>query len=844
MTLRIRLIITALLVCHPLLASPLVTSQLQPPKNTAKPSHAAGRINMQTGEEVIVKADQQEMVGDVFRLNGNVEITFREFVLKADQITYDRSTGEITATGNLEFSGGPHDEHLTATHGTYNLNTDSGRFYDVVGTTGARFKGRNVVLTSSEPFAFSGRIVDKVGRNKLIIHYGSATTCRLPHPKWTFNAQRLTVVPGQDAKIYHSTFRLFGIPVFYFPYASHPVERLGRKTGFLIPSIGRSSVKGTIVGESIYWAIDRSMDATLGTEYFSKRGWAQHVDYRAKPSDDSFITARYFGVVDRGVLVSDTTPGIVVPANQSPRIPPGFVLQNQGGSDLQLTAEGRFHGLRTVADVDYLSNFLFRLVFSETFAQAINSEVKSTAFVSDNFNGFSIGTAVNRYQNFQSSQRGDVITILHAPGFESSSVDRQIANSPVYWSYDAAGDGLSRSEPGFATAPLVGRLDVAPRLTAPLHWKGWSLRPEVGLRDTVYSDRLVPTTGVGQPESAAINRHALETEVELRPPSLARIFRRPWLNHNFKHVFEPRITYRNVRGVDNFNELLLFDARDVLSDTNEIEYDFVNRLYAKRIPPGSGNCAVPEQLEAKRNNNDEQAEKGGGSQDGKQNTLSSRTEAKSGCAASPSREIVTWELGQKYFLDPNFGGALIAGQRNVFTTSVEFTGIAFLTAPRRFSPIISRLRARSSGNTDIEWQLDYDPPTGQITDSMAFVNYRFLSDFTLGGGHAFLRTPGEVITSNGIVTQQEFNQYRLTFQYGKPNKTGLNTAATVGYDVNLNFLQYSAVQATYNWECCGLSVEYRRFALGNVRNENQFRFALTLANVGTFGTLRKQERLF
>jgi hypothetical protein len=29
-----------------------------------------------------------------------------------------------------------------------------------------------------------------------------------------------------------------------------------------------------------------------------------------------------------------------------------------------------------------------------------------------------------------------------------------------------------------------------------------------------------------------------------------------------------------------------------------------------------------------------------------------------------------------------------------------------------------------------------------------------------------------------------------------------------------------------------------------VRNENQFRFALSLSNVGTFGTLRKQERLF
>jgi LPS-assembly protein len=39
-------------------------------------------------------------------------------------------------------------------------------------------------------------------------------------------------------------------------------------------------------------------------------------------------------------------------------------------------------------------------------------------------------------------------------------------------------------------------------------------------------------------------------------------------------------------------------------------------------------------------------------------------------------------------------------------------------------------------------------------------------------------------------------------------------------------------------------MEYRRFALGTVRNENQFRFAFTLANVGTFGNLRRQDKLF
>jgi len=37
------------------------------------------------------------------------------------------------------------------------------------------------------------------------------------------------------------------------------------------------------------------------------------------------------------------------------------------------------------------------------------------------------------------------------------------------------------------------------------------------------------------------------------------------------------------------------------------------------------------------------------------------------------------EVNQKYFLDPTFGGALVPGQRNVFTTTEDLTGIAFAT---------------------------------------------------------------------------------------------------------------------------------------------------------------------
>jgi LPS-assembly protein len=160
------------------------------------------------------------------------------------------------------------------------------------------------------------------------------------------------------------------------------------------------------------------------------------------------------------------------------------------------------------------------------------------------------------------------------------------------------------------------------------------------------------------------------------------------------------------------------------------------------------------------------------------------------------REIVTWELKQKYFFDPTFGGALVPGQRNVFTTTAAFSGIAFLTAPRRLTPLASRLRIQTSARSDAEWDADYDFKTSRLNASTILLNHRF-GPFTVGGG-----------------------------------------------DATLSFLQYSTVQINYNWDCCGLSLEYRRFALGSVRNENQFRFNFTLANITSIGNLRRQERLF
>jgi len=516
MTFRRRFLITLLLLCHLLVWHGVVTSQLRP----AQPVPA---------EEVTIRAQEQEKVGDLYHLRGNVDIFFRDYEIQAQQITYNSVTGDVEATGSLVFDGGPNDLHLEATHGTYNIKAEYGKFYDVIGTTGAKVRGKHVFLTSSNPFSFTGKVVEKSGRNRIIVHRGSVTSCTLDDKKWTFNTEKADVVPGQDAKLYHSTFRLEHIPFFYFPYATLPVDKIGRQSGFLIPNIGQSSRKGFILGEAFYWAINRSMDATIGAEYWSRRGWAQHGEFRAKPWESTSMELKYFGVLDRGY---------------------GNPSQDQGGEDVNLTAESRLgHGVRAVADLEYLSSYVFRLAFSETFTQAVNSEVKSTAFLSKVDDGYFLNLMASRYQNFESTNKGDSISILHAPSFDAGSVDHQVGNTPVVWSYDASLQGVSRHEPTFNTDPLVGRFDLNPRVAIPLHWAGWNFRPEIELRDTYYTEQLAPaTTNSGQALAEAINRRAIETLVDISPPALARVpARRTCPTCPTQALARPRTTSRMPR---------------------------------------------------------------------------------------------------------------------------------------------------------------------------------------------------------------------------------------------------------------------------------------------------------
>jgi LPS-assembly protein len=79
--------------------------------------------------------------------------------------------------------------------------------------------------------------------------------------------------------------------------------------------------------------------------------------------------------------------------------------------------------------------------------------------------------------------------------------------------------------------------------------------------------------------------------------------------------------------------------------------------------------------------------------------------------------------------------------------------------------------------------------------------------------------------------------------FGKENKRGWNAAFLAIFDYRTQTLQFGNAQITYNADCCAFNMQVRRLAFGT-RNENQYRFSFVIANIGSVGTLRKQDRLF
>jgi LPS-assembly protein len=764
---------TALLLCFALLGAGLTPAQTRTP-----PAPGKG------GVAELSSTGPQRRQGSLTLADGDVDIHYGAQRLRADHVEYNDQTNEAVARGHVIFDY--ENQHLEGDEAHYNVSTGRGTFRNVRGTVRIERRPNQTILITDNPLYFEAKNVEKFGNDLYFLNDAWVTVCDPAHPNWQFYAPRARVRIDKTMALVNANFRLFRVPLVWLPYATAPAGPRIRESGFLIPTAGNSTSKGFVFGDAFYWAPTPWLDTTLGAEYLSARGSAERAHLRAKPWENTSIRYNYFGVIDRGV------PTVINPGqpNQTTQ------LVSQGGHEQQLEVQSLLkNNWRFVADVNELSSLTFRLAFADTFGDAINSEVRSSIFLTHNFSGFSLNVAALNDKSFLTVNPVQTsVTLRQAPEGRFSSVEQSPwHNVPIYFGFDAFSGAAHRSDGVIDTPSAVARTEFAPRVTMPLHFGPWlDVTSTAVFRTSYYGDSLVPnsilTTPVlsGQP----FTRNDGEFTVDFRLPAFERFYQRRKSKKKYKHTIEPDFSYHYVSGIHDFSELIRFDSDSTLTNTNELEYGVTQRLWVKK-------------------------------------------------GDAQPQELITWRLVQKHFFDPTFGGALITGARNVFQTLNDITPFAFADAPRNWSPIISDFRITPGGPLDFEQILEYDTQrgtNGQLTAIGTLAKIKPYKDF-------FFTIADFRLDANPVL-QPKSNQIRTLIGYGSETRKGFNITSGISYDFTNSALQNQLVQISYNGNCCGLALEYRRIALGQVRTDNQFRVAFIIANIGTFGNLRHQEKIY
>jgi LPS-assembly protein len=757
-----------------------------------------------TSPTVRLEAEQQRKEGDIYFADGKVEIQYQNFRLRADHVQYNTKTYKATAAGHVLLDVDT--QHLAADSAEFNVQTGAGTFEHVRGEVRVMHTPNANLLVSPNPLTFEAREVHRLDPRTYTIDEAWLTVCEPDKPSWKFSTSHATLNVDRSAVMLNANFRIFRIPLFYFPYASIPAGRRLRKSGFMIPEFADTSVKGFVLGDGYYWAPRDWADATVGLALLSKRGWQQNFDLRAKPWEHVSISGRYFGVIDRGIAepVLDAQGNPVLNSQGQPE----STLVSQGGHSDQFRLDAEFHdGWRGVANVNQLTSLTFQLVFAPTFGEAVNSEVRNAGFLTNNSRGFSVDFAATSYRNFINAQPQASEDVRVAPEARFSSVDQAPWKSlPVYFGFDMFAGAAHRDFQNLVTNPITGvqtvvsgldtpdfveRSEVAPSVVVPLHFGSWlGATTSFTARATSYGGELVG----GSFQDFLTHRSTEELNIDLRPPTLSRVW--STAGGKWKHTIEPEIDYNYVRGVHDFAQFILFDEDETLTDTNDIVYSITQRLFHR-----SGDAQAS--------------------------------------------NVVTWKIIQAYYFDPTFGGALVPDTRNVFQSTDIITPFAFADEPRRFSPINSDLIISPGGRYDAEIRLDLDTVRHRITTAEALMKIRATENVNFSVAEfAIDNTLVGVPPPNNAVLQPPVNQFRVQAGYGESYRRGWSVSAGVGYDVKQNILQNDFVEVSYNGSCCGISLEYRRLSLGLIRTENQFRLSLNIANIGTFGNLRQAEKLF
>ena len=271
-----------------------------------------------------------EVSTEAAQLSGDVSAKRNSVHAFADEIRYERSTGEGQLNGQVRLRS--LGTLITGDSAEINFDTDT------ASVDQAEFALHREDLHGSANTLYRENLNEFRGENI------SLTRCMPEDPAWGIQAATLRVNRETGiARAWHARFKIRSVPVLYVPYLSFPIDER-RRSGFLPGTYGLGENGLNELAVPYYLNLAPNYDDTFTLHYFGELGLLARNEFR-------FLTDNHNGITDLDVQLTqeaETTDGESAPRRWAYRQRLSGQLGEDTGYDLDT---------RWVSDVQYDQNF-------------------------------------------------------------------------------------------------------------------------------------------------------------------------------------------------------------------------------------------------------------------------------------------------------------------------------------------------------------------------------------------------------------------------------------------------------------------------------------------------------
>lgn len=247
-----------------------------------QPGIAAAMPSMELGgdEPVTLEADEvgYDQANAIVVARGNVEVIQGSSILNAEQLTYFQNTNLVKAAGNVSMLQ-PNGDVYFADYVELKDDMKQG----VIHNFRARLADNSV---------FAANEARKVNPNVTRMKQAAYTPCKIckdMEPFWQLKASEVEIDQADEKVRYEDAhMEMFGVPIIYTPYLSHPTPDAEAKSGFMTPTYSSGANLGSTVKVPYYWRIDHDKDVLLTPWYSTDVGTLLEGDYRQLTDDGSY----------------------------------------------------------------------------------------------------------------------------------------------------------------------------------------------------------------------------------------------------------------------------------------------------------------------------------------------------------------------------------------------------------------------------------------------------------------------------------------------------------------------------------------------------------------------------